>query len=158
MRTLSSLLCKPAPNTAETTKLGAMRTQPCISQLLHTNETSEYLSNALHALLIHCLWLSAGPSATREIRDLTYWAPARGRQVKLPRAARRPRQGAPTTAPPARPIASGSAPATPISPFLSARQPWGAEGGRAVAAPFPPGSAARQRPRGSLSPRDAARA
>lgn len=35
------------PNTAETTKLGAMRTQPSIPQFLHTNETSENLSNAL---------------------------------------------------------------------------------------------------------------
>lgn len=57
MRTLSSLLCQPAPDTAETTKLGTMRTQACIPQFLHTNETSENLSNALHALFIHCLRL-----------------------------------------------------------------------------------------------------
>lgn len=122
MRTLSSLLCQPAPDTAETTKLGAMRTQACIPQFLHTNETSENLSNALNALFIHCLQLSAGPSASRGVRGLTYEAPAGGRQVKSPRrTAKRPRQGAPTTAPLARPIASGSAPATPTSPFLSAR-------------------------------------
>lgn len=35
------------PDTAKTTKLGAMRTQASISQLLHTNETSENFSNAL---------------------------------------------------------------------------------------------------------------
>lgn len=35
------------PDTAETTKLGAMRTQASIPQFLHTNETSENLSNAL---------------------------------------------------------------------------------------------------------------
>lgn len=35
------------PDTAETTKLGAMRTQACIPQFLHTNETSENISNAL---------------------------------------------------------------------------------------------------------------
>lgn len=68
MRTLSSLLCQPAPNTAETTELGAMRTQSSIPQFLHTNETSENLSNALHTLLIHCLRLSAGPSATLGVR------------------------------------------------------------------------------------------
>lgn len=71
MRTLSSLLCQPAPNTAETTQLGAMRTQACIPQFLHTNETSENLSNALHALFIHCLQLSARPLATRGLRSLT---------------------------------------------------------------------------------------
>lgn len=84
MRTLSSLLCQPAPDTAKTTKLRAMRTQACIPQLLHTNETSENLRNALYALFIHCLRLSAGPSATRGVRGLTYWAPARGHQVKSP--------------------------------------------------------------------------
>lgn len=35
------------PDTAETTKLRAMRTQACIPQFLHTDETSENLSNAL---------------------------------------------------------------------------------------------------------------
>lgn len=35
------------PNTAETTKLGAMRTQARVPQFLHANETSENLSNAL---------------------------------------------------------------------------------------------------------------
>lgn len=124
MRTLSSLLRQPASDTAETTKLRAMRTQACIPQFLHTNETSENFGNALHALFIHCLRFSAGPSATRGVRGLTYWAPARGRQVKSPtRTARRPSQGALTAAPPARPIASGSAPATPTSPYLSAHPP-----------------------------------
>lgn len=78
----------------------------------------------LHALFIHCLRLSAGTSPTRGVCGRTYWAPARGLQVKSPtRTARRPRQGAPTTAPLARPIASGSAPATPTSPSLSAHPP-----------------------------------
>lgn len=36
----------------------------------------------LYALFIHCLRLSAGPSETSGVRSLTYWAPARGRQVK----------------------------------------------------------------------------
>ena len=35
------------PNTAETTELGAMRTQARIPQFLHANEASEHLSNAL---------------------------------------------------------------------------------------------------------------
>lgn len=130
MRTLGSLLCQPAPNTAETTELGAMRTQARIPQFLHANEASEHLSNALHTLFIHCPLLSAGPSETRGARDLTDKAQARGRQVKLPRrTARRPPQGAPTAATPARPIASRSAPATPTSPFSSGRQPLGAVGG-----------------------------
>lgn len=124
MRTLSSLLCQPAPDTAETTKLRAMRTQACIPQFLHTDETSENLSNALHTLFVHCLRLSAGPTATRGVRGLTYEAPARGRQFKLPRRTTpRPRQEAPTTAPLARPIASGSAPATPTSPFYPRARP-----------------------------------
>lgn len=71
MRTLSSLLCQPAPNAAEATKLRAMRTQACIPQFLHTNETSENLSNALHALFIHRLRLSTGPAETRGVRGLT---------------------------------------------------------------------------------------
>lgn len=35
------------PDTTETTKLGTVRTQACIPQFLHTNETSENFSNAL---------------------------------------------------------------------------------------------------------------
>lgn len=119
MRTLSSLLCQPAPDTAETTKLGAMRTQTSIPQFLHANETSENLSNALHAQFIHCLRLSVGPAAPRGVREQTQSAAARGRQVERPqRTARSPSQGSPTTAPPARLIASGSVAATPTSPFL----------------------------------------
>lgn len=78
----------------------------------------------LHTLFVHCLRLSAGPTATRGVRGLTYEAPARGRQFKLPRRTTpRPRQEAPTTAPLARPIASGSAPATPTSPFYPRARP-----------------------------------
>lgn len=122
MRTLSSLLCQPAPNTAETTKLGAVRTQSSIPQFLHTNEASENLSNALHTLLIHCLRLSAGPSATLGVR-VCCQAPARGRQVSFAHLSRLPRQchlRVPSRQVPHR--------LPTISPFLSARQPWGGEG------------------------------
>lgn len=129
MRTLSSLLCQPAPNTAETTKFGAVRTQSSIPQFLHTNETSENLSNALHTLLVHCLRLPAGPSATLGIRGLRCQPPARGRQVNCAHLSRLPQQchlRAPSRQVPRR--------LPPISPFLSARQPWGGEGGLAAAA------------------------
>lgn len=47
MRTLSSVLCQPMPDTAETTKPGAMGTQTCVLQLLHTNETSSAMLSTL---------------------------------------------------------------------------------------------------------------
>lgn len=139
MRTLSSLLCQPAPNTAETTKLGAVRTQSCIPQFLHTNETSENLSNALHTLLVHGLPLSAGPSATLGIRDVSCQPPARDRQVNCAHLSRPPQEchlRAPSSQVPRR--------LPPISPFLSARQPWGGEAGLAVAA-APPSRLSRRR-------------
>lgn len=55
MGALSSLFCKPSPNTAEAAEFRAVRTEACISQLFHANETSEYLCYALHALLVHLL-------------------------------------------------------------------------------------------------------
>lgn len=149
MRTLSSLLCQPAPNAAEATKLRAMRTQACIPQFLHTNETSENLSNALHALFIHRLRLSTGPAETRGVRGLTCEAPAGGRQVKSPRRARSPRQSTPTTAPPARPIASGSVPLPPFRHFDPQARRGAQREGKLWPQLLPPGSAARQRSRGA---------
>lgn len=124
MRTLSSLLCQPAPNTAETTELGAMRTQSSIPQFLHTNETSENLSNALHTLLIHCLRLSAGPSATLGVRVC-----AVRRRPEVARSAALTSAGSHNSATSA-PHPVGFPTGYPAFRhfFLSARQPWGGEG------------------------------
>lgn len=102
----------------------------------------------LHTLLVHCLRRSAGPSATPGLRGLRCQPPARGRQLNCAHLSRIPHQchlRAPSRQVPRR--------LTPISPFLSARQPWGGDGG--LAARLPTASAAGRRPRGSFGPRDA---
>lgn len=150
MRTLSSLLCQPAPDAAETTKLGAVRTQPSIPQFLHTNETSENLSNALHTLLVHCLRLSAGPSATLGVRGLRCPPPARGGQVKCAHLSRLPQQchlRAPSRQVPRR--------LPPISPFFIRAPALGrrgrASGSRSAFLPPRPPASVRL---GGLGPRD----
>lgn len=53
----------------------------------------------LHALFIHCLRLSTGPSETRGVRGLTYGAPAGGRQFKWPRRSPQPESEGPASRP-----------------------------------------------------------
>lgn len=135
MRTLSSLLGQPAPDTAKTTKLRAMGTQACIPQLLHTNETPENLRNALYALFIHCLRLSAGPSATRGVR----WSDLLGAGPRSPgqitdenhagvhlRGLRRP----PHLLAPSRRVRCQLPPLRHIYPRTRPRAQWEGSGGR----------------------------
>lgn len=111
----------------------------------------------LYALFIHCLRLSAGPSATRGVRGLTYWAPVRGRQVKSPtKTTPACGSGGSDDRPTCSPHRVGSGASYPHFAIFIRAPALGrsgrASGGRSC---FFTAKAARQRPRGSLAPRDA---